>query len=115
MRMVLLDFDRDQLRPDAQQSLAELAVLIARAPPRGRQAVGYTDSIGSPDYNRNLSDRRARNVARRLKDYGRITVSELDVEGRGASNPVDRNTLPDSRANPAGRQKNRQVEVLLQQ
>jgi outer membrane protein OmpA-like peptidoglycan-associated protein len=111
---VLFDFDRDQLRPDAQRSLAELAVLIARAHPRGLQIVGYTDSIGSPNYNRNLSDRRARNVAHWLTDYGRMTVSELDVEGRGASNPVDPNTLPDGRDNPAGRQKNRRVEVLLQ-
>ncbi len=112
---VLFDFDRDQLRPDAQRSLAELAILIARTHPRGLQIVGYTDSIGLPDYNRNLSDRRARNVADWLTDYARITVGELDVEGRGASNPVDPNTLPDGRDNPAGRQKNRRVEVLLRQ
>jgi outer membrane protein OmpA-like peptidoglycan-associated protein len=111
---VLFDFDRDRLRPDAQRSLAELAVLIARTQPHGLRIVGYTDGIGSPQYNLDLSDRRARNVERWLLDHGRVQAAGLDVEGRGAANPVAPNELPDGRDNPTGRQQNRRVEILLE-
>ncbi len=111
---VLFDFDRDHLRPNAQRSVAELAVLITRTRPYGLQIVGYTDSIGTPQYNLDLSDRRARNVGRWLLDYGHVQVAALHVEGRGAADPVAPNTLSDERDNPAGRQQNRRVEILLQ-
>ncbi len=111
---VLFDFDRDRLRPDAQRSLAELAVLIARTQPHGLQIRGYTDTIGTPQYNLDLSDRRARKVERWLLDYGHVQVAALDVEGRGAANPVAPNTLPDDQDNPAGRQQNRRVEILIE-
>jgi OmpA family len=65
---VLFDFDQDTLRPDAQRSLAELSTL-ARDHPRELQIVGYTDSIGTPQYNLDLSDRRARNVERRWRSW----------------------------------------------
>lgn len=112
---VLFDFDRARLRPDAQRGLAELAVLIARTQPHGVRIVGYTDGIGSPQYNLDLSGRRARNVERWLLDYGRIQVAALGVEGRGATVPVAPNELPDGRDNPTGRQHNRRVADLLQQ
>ena len=112
---VLFDFDTDTRRPDAQRSLAELSVLIARDHPRGLQIVGYTDSFGTPQYNLDLSDRRARNVERWLLDYGRVQTAALDVRGRGASNPIAPNVLTDGGDNPAGRQANRRVEVLLEQ
>jgi outer membrane protein OmpA-like peptidoglycan-associated protein len=112
---VLFDFDKDTLRPDAQRSLAELSVLIAHDHPRGLQIVGYTDSFGTPQYNLDLSDRRARNVERWLLDYGRVQTAALDVRGRGASNPIAPNILADGGDNPAGRQANRRVEVLLEQ
>ena len=112
---VLFDFDKDQLRPDAQRSLAELAVLIERSHPHGLRIVGYTDSMGTPQYNLDLSGRRAHNVERWLKDYGRVQVTALNVQGRGAADPVAPNVLPDGRDNPDGRQQNRRVTILLQQ
>jgi outer membrane protein OmpA-like peptidoglycan-associated protein len=112
---VLFDFDQDSLRPDAQRSLAELSVLITRTHPHGLRIVGYTDSIGTPQYNLDLSDRRARNVETWLLRYGGVQIATLDVAGRGAGNPVAPNVLPDGRDNPAGRQQNRRVEVLLRE
>lgn len=111
---VLFDFGRDSLRSDAQRSLAELSVLITTTRPRGLRIVGYTDSLGTPQYNLDLSDRRARNVERWLLRYGGVQVAALDVQGRGVGDPVAPNALPDGRDNPAGRQQNRRVEVLLQ-
>jgi outer membrane protein OmpA-like peptidoglycan-associated protein len=110
---VLFDFDRDHLRSDALRSLAELSVLITRTQPRGLQIVGYTDSLGTPQYNLDLSARRARNVEHWLLSEGQVRIAALDVEGRGAAAPVAPNTLPDGQDNPTGRQENRRVEVLL--
>jgi outer membrane protein OmpA-like peptidoglycan-associated protein len=112
---VLFDFDRDRLRPDAQRSLAELAVLVERRHPHGLRITGYTDSVGTAQYNLGLSGRRARNVERWLRDYGRVHVAGLGVEGRGAADPMAPNALPNGRDNPAGRQQNRRVTILLQQ
>jgi outer membrane protein OmpA-like peptidoglycan-associated protein len=112
---VLFDFDRTRLRPDALRSLAELSVLINRTQPRQLRIVGYTDSIGLPQYNLDLSARRARNVEQWLRSDGQIRVASLDVQGRGAARPVAPNTLPDGQDNPSGREQNRRVEVLLQQ
>lgn len=112
---VLFDFDQDRLRPDAQRSLAELSVLITRAQPHELRIVGYTDSVGAPQYNLDLSDRRARNVERWLLQEGQVRVAALDVEGQGAADPVAPNALPDGQDNPTGRQQNRRVEVLLRQ
>jgi outer membrane protein OmpA-like peptidoglycan-associated protein len=112
---VLFDFDQDRLRTDALQSLAELSVLITRTRPRELRIVGYTDSVGSPQYNLDLSGRRARNVERWLLSEGQVRVAALDVGGQGAADPVASNTLPDGHDNPAGRQQNRRVEVLLRQ
>jgi len=67
-----------------------------------------------PDRNRDPSDRQPRNVAHWLTDYGHITVTVLDVDDCGACSPVDPNTLPDGRDNRARRQRNRQVQILLQ-
>ena len=74
-----------------------------------------SNSIGAPQYNLDLSDRRSRNVERWLLDYGRVQVAALHVEGRGANDPVAPNTLPDGRDNPAERQQNRRVGNLLEQ
>jgi outer membrane protein OmpA-like peptidoglycan-associated protein len=112
---VLFDFDQDRLRPDALRSLAELAVLIERSHPHGLRIVGYTDSLGTPQYNLDLSDRRARKVERWLLDYGGLKLASLDVEGHGAADPVAPNALSDGRDNPSGRQQNRRVTILLQQ
>lgn len=97
------------------RSLAELAVLIAHTRPHGLQIVGYTDAVGTPQYNLDLSYRRAQNVERWLLAYGRVQVAALHLEGRGANDPVAPNALPDGRGDPAGRQRNRRVEILLQQ
>jgi outer membrane protein OmpA-like peptidoglycan-associated protein len=110
----LFDFGRDHLRPDAQRNLAELAELVARTGPHGLRIVGYTESVGTAQCNLDLSNRRARNVERWLVDFGRVQVAALHTEGRGATDPVAPNMLPDGRDNPSGREQNRRVEILLQ-
>ncbi|WP_322009716.1 OmpA family protein [Paraburkholderia sp. J12] len=67
---------------------------------------GYTDSVGSADYNQALSERRAAAVATYLNDHGLMAKKFAHV-GYGKEHPIDTN------ATPEGRARNRRVEVFL--
>ncbi len=98
--------DQATLAPSARESLDRL--LSERADRMYSQVTvtGFTDSVGSDDYNLALSKRRAESVAAYLKAHG-LKTDSLTVSGRGKADPVASNTTPEGRAN------NRRVEVLL--
>jgi outer membrane protein OmpA-like peptidoglycan-associated protein len=84
---------RKQLRPDISQAYAGIII-------------GYTDSTGNPDYNMQLSKRRAQAVADYLVSTG-VDPNKLRVLGRGENNPIAPNDTPENRA------KNRRVDVVV--
>jgi len=110
---VLFDFDKATLRPAAREALERVADLIRDRHPPSVRIIGYTDSIGSDAYNRDLSERRARAVEGWLASEGGSGLPPMRTEGRGENDPVAPNTV-DGRDNPEGRQQNRRVEVLLE-
>jgi OOP family OmpA-OmpF porin len=73
---------------------------------------GYTDSIGSEDYNLKLSERRAQAVKQYLVSRG-IAASRLNTVGRGEADPIAPNTK-DGKDNPEGRAMNRRAELKVQ-
>ncbi|KVH74684.1 hypothetical protein WJ42_18340 [Burkholderia cepacia] len=99
--------DRSTLAPTARESLDSL--LSARADHSYSQVsvTGFTDSVGSDDYNLALSQRRAESVAAYLKAHG-LKADSITVKGRGKADPVATNATPD------GRGRNRRVEITLQ-
>jgi|SRR5271166_2730488 len=58
---------------------------------------GYTDSVGKPDYNLKLSQRRAEAVVAYLVAHG-IDASLLSAKGYGEDNPVEDNKTASGRA-----------------
>jgi outer membrane protein OmpA-like peptidoglycan-associated protein len=110
---VLFDFDKAALRPAAEAALGRVAEIIRQRAPRAVRIVGHTDAIGSDDYNRQLSERRARSVQRWLEAHA-PGLPPLQAAGRGESEPVAPNARPDGADDPEGRQRNRRVEVLLE-
>jgi OmpA-OmpF porin, OOP family len=58
---------------------------------------GYTDSTGSPAYNKALSERRAQAVADYLTSNG-ISLGRMTVKGYGEENPVASNATREGRA-----------------
>jgi outer membrane protein OmpA-like peptidoglycan-associated protein len=70
--------------------------------------VGHTDSTGSDAINDPLSLDRARTVRDYLADRG-VPAARMQIEGRGARQPVADNT------SDAGRAKNRRVEIFLRE
>jgi outer membrane protein OmpA-like peptidoglycan-associated protein len=110
---ILFDFDRSILKPTAQAALSKIADLIRSRANGGVKIDGYTDAKGSDQYNQKLSQARAESVRRWMLENGDLAKINFLVEGHGATHPVARNTMPDGRDDPNGRQKNRRVEITI--
>ena len=109
---VLFDFDQSTIRPDAAKTLHQAADII-RTRSRGAVRVeGYTDSKGNAAYNDRLSEQRAASVKAWLVSREGLKTA-MTTLGFGAVNPVAPNAKPDGRDDPAGRQQNRRVEIVI--
>ena len=84
---VLFPFNKAELLPGGKDKLDELAQKSQGAEVDRIVLAGYADRIGSDQYNRDLSERRAQAVADYLASKG-IDQSRLQVEGRGEDQPV---------------------------
>ena len=107
---VLFDFDSAEIRPDAAGVLDSLAALLTQGAVPAATVSGHTDAIGTDAENQVLSERRAQAVVDALREGG--TPTDWTAEGYGESRPVAANEL-DGVDNPAGRQLNRRVEILV--
>jgi outer membrane protein OmpA-like peptidoglycan-associated protein len=107
----LFDFDRAEIRHEADAAMAEVAARIHAA----KKAVlieGHTDGKGTESYNQTLSERRAGAVRVALAGRG-LPPEWLRIRGHGKSRPVAPNQRADGSDDPDGRQKNRRVEVVI--
>ena len=109
---ILFDFDKSNLRPAAESTLAQVAKMIGSYPKAQVLIEGYTDAKGSDTYNAKLSDRRAVSVKTWFAKHG-VAANSLQTHGWGAAKPVAPNTHPDGSDDPDGRQKNRRVEITI--
>jgi len=106
LRGVNFDFDKSAIRPDARPVLDEAIQILKQYGNVSVICQGYTDSIGSQEYNMKLSLRRA-NAVRDYLVAGGIAASRIAVEGFGKSDPVASNDTADGRA------QNRRVELRV--
>ena len=72
---------------------------------------GYSDSIGTPDYNRDLSEKRARAVRDYMVGSGRLNHISIKVVGHGSERTVAPTTVPGGTDPTLAA--NRRVEVLM--
>jgi outer membrane protein OmpA-like peptidoglycan-associated protein len=103
---VLFETGRSGLKMGATGNLNKLVVFLNRYPDRTALIEGYTDSVGSEDYNQGLSERRADSVKSYLVGEG-IGATRLSASGKGERDPVASND------SAGGRQQNRRVEVII--
>jgi outer membrane protein OmpA-like peptidoglycan-associated protein len=108
----LFEFDKATLAPDAEETLKALVPLLAKAGQHPVSIEGHTDGKGSDAYNRTLSEKRAQSVKDWLAARGAVPGTAA-TKGWGERRPVAPNTHLDGGDDPAGRQKNRRVEVIL--
>lgn len=110
---VLFDFNSSAIQPKAAQVLAKIATVI-RKKAKGEVVVeGHTDSIGSDEFNQNLSRERVRSVMRWLSEGEDIPAGLMRGVAFGEKYPLAHNTNPDGSDNPEGRSKNRRVMLRI--
>jgi outer membrane protein OmpA-like peptidoglycan-associated protein len=106
MSDVLFDTAKFTLRPLAREKLAKVAGIISGHPGLRLAVEGYTDSVGSDDYNQKLSEHRGESVRDYLTKEG-VAGNSVTSQGFGKAEPVASNDTA------AGRQKNRRVELVV--
>jgi outer membrane protein OmpA-like peptidoglycan-associated protein len=103
---VLFDTGKYTLRPGAREKLAKVSGIILAYPSLQLEVEGHTDSVGTDEYNMQLSENRANSVRDYLVQQG-INTSSIAARGFGESQPVTTNDTA------AGRQQNRRVELIV--
>jgi outer membrane protein OmpA-like peptidoglycan-associated protein len=103
---VLFETGRSDLKAGAAGNLSKLVAFLTKYPERTVAIEGYTDSVGSEDYNQALSQRRADSVRSYLVRAG-IESGRLSASGMGKNDPVAGND------SAIGRQQNRRVAVII--
>ena len=103
---VLFTSGRADLKVGATSNLDRLVTFLSQYPSRNIEIEGHTDSVGSDDYNQDLSQRRADSVRSYLMQQG-INSQRIAASGKGEHQPVADND------SASGRQQNRRVEVII--
>ena len=104
---VKFGFNKDNLTPKSMEALDQLAGSIAGTKGYIIALEGGTDSVGSADYNYDLSQRRANSVIQYLASKYNVPAHKIYVIGLGKDKPVETNKTKEGRAD------NRRVDVRL--
>ena len=103
---VRFETNSDRLRSVAVASLNDAAAMLTRNPGLRAEVAGYTDNRGAAEYNRGLSERRAKTVRDYLIERG-VDASQMTWRGYGEIDPIADNDTA------AGRERNRRVVLKI--
>jgi outer membrane protein OmpA-like peptidoglycan-associated protein len=106
MSDVLFDFNKYTLKPDAREKLAKVSGILLAYPGLKLQVEGYTDNVGSDEYNQKLSEERADAVRDYLESQS-VKDNNISAMGYGKSDPVADNSTAEGRA------QNRRVQLVV--
>ena len=98
------DFDKANLKPQHRELLSRVVGILLTLEGYGVYVYGHTDDVGSPEYNLQLSKRRAESVRDYLVESG-IDPGIITTDGFGQDRPLISASSADARA------KNRRVEI----
>ncbi|MFL5762414.1 MAG: OmpA family protein [Bacteroidia bacterium] len=106
LKNIFFDFDKATLRPESNNELERLTKLLNDVPSLKIEISGHTDSKGADDYNKTLSNNRAKAVLDYLVKAG-ISAGRLTSVGYGEEQPIATNDTDE------GRQLNRRTEFKI--
>lgn len=106
LRNVYFDFDSDVIRRESHPELDKITEMLLDNPALNITVDGHTCSLGSDAYNQNLSERRARSIARYFIGKG-VASERIDYNGYGEARPIASNDSEETR------EINRRVEFKL--
>jgi OOP family OmpA-OmpF porin len=103
----IITYGYNRAAAEVDPALIDKLVVVAGSCPNVKlEVVGHSDSVGSPTFNRALSERRAAVIVEALVQQG-IAADRLIAVGRGESEPVASNRTAEGRA------RNRRVEWVV--
>lgn len=108
---VHFDFDMSNLKTEAVNKLDSVYHILVQFPSSTLQISAYTDGKGTDEYNKRLSDRRARSCADFFIAKG-INAGRITFESFGACCPLELELI-DGRDNPDGRSRNRRALINI--
>jgi hypothetical protein len=94
------------LKPEAREKLAKVSGILLAYPNLRLQVEGYTDNIGSDEYNQKLSEERAGGVRDYLVSQS-VQQANVTAQGYGKSDPIADNSTN------SGRAQNRRVQLVV--
>lgn len=100
------EFDKADLNQHNRELLSRIAGILLISKGYGLSVFGYTDDVGSAEYNQQLSLKRAKAVEEYLVQAG-IDAAIINVKGYGKTSPLAEGTSGEHRA------QNRRVEIAL--
>lgn len=103
---IRFDFDKSSLTPQAKTNLNKLMKVFKENPNTNINIFGYTDNVGSENYNLTLSKNRANTVRNYLVSNG-LAAGRLETQGLGMADPIASNETSE------GRGQNRRVEFAI--
>jgi outer membrane protein OmpA-like peptidoglycan-associated protein len=95
-----------ELLPAARERLAKVSGIVLAYPSLHLAVEGHTDSVGTDEYNQNLSEQRAAAVRDYFVQQG-IPAAAVEAHGFGKTEPIASNDTAEGRA------QNRRVELVL--
>lgn len=109
---ILYDFNKAILKPQSKVVLDDLVTILEDNPNIKVELSSHTDSFG-PDWSNNrLSQNRAQVCVDYIVSKG-ISRSRIIAKGYGETMPIQPNSFPDGKDNPAGRKLNRRAEFKV--
>jgi OmpA-OmpF porin, OOP family len=108
---IFFDFDKSNLSAEAAHKVDAVYNILMNNPTARIQISGYTDGRGSVEYNKKLSDKRARSCAEYLIKMG-IPADRISFESFGSCCPVEMELI-NGRDNPDGRSRNRRAMINI--
>ena len=103
---ILFDFDSTAIKSSLRSDLGALAANLQRYPGSLVDITGHTDNVGTAEYNRDLSYRRANSVAAVLISNG-VSAGRIRTIGMGEDQPIATNLTAEGRA------LNRRVDIVI--
>jgi len=104
---ILFDFGSAALRPEFHDELDKVGEYLRSDPNSYVVLAGFTDSVGSDEYNLGLSRRRAESAASYLMENANVDEDRIVLQWFGKLNPVAGNDTSE------GRSMNRRVEIAV--
>ena len=103
---IQFDFNKTEIKPDSNETLAEVAKFLTNNSTARLVVTGHTDNVGTFDFNKDLSQRRAQAVVEYLVSHHGIAKDRLIPFGASFASPIASNQNED------GKSKNRRVELV---